>query len=173
MNKWLKGRCKWRVDEHRTDETHHTGSEMWASEARHLFSHCEVLCLHVCATFFYISYISPSVPLLDVCGWQVYSINRRAREKERDVGRACFVFPARNLWLHYRHGNDTKTMPSFSVEIQIHNNVFNKYGAGEYRNSQYGRWIELYLWGISSCMHSFCWVTSWGQNILVKTFRYF
>lgn len=43
--------------------------ENWKA-ARCRLSYCKMFCLHVFAAF-HISYISPSVSLLDVCGWQL------------------------------------------------------------------------------------------------------
>lgn len=64
------------------------GSEVWVNwkEACRWFSHCKIFCLHVFGAF-HITYISPSVSLLDVCGWQVYSINCRGGREHRERGR--------------------------------------------------------------------------------------
>ncbi len=60
---------------------------------------CKIFCLFVFGAF-HTSYISPSVSLFDVCGWQVYSVNCRGgrergteREWEREERRGVFSPP--------------------------------------------------------------------------------
>lgn len=71
---------------------------------------------------FHTSYISPSVSLFDVCGWQVYSVNcRGGREGEREERRGCF-YPREEPVASLRSAPCMKNMPA-RENVYIHTHI--------------------------------------------------